>query len=1056
MAIYCWGNTSHGELGLGGIEDELIYSPREMPWSLSSQLVQAACGSTHTLLLTSQGTVYSCGNNDYGQLGHELSRKRPQPVKNLENYIITQVACGCDHSLALNEWGQIFSWGSDNNGQLGHDNGLPSQSSPKIIKLLATRNVIQIACGKYHSLALTNNGDLYAWGGNSYGQIGNGVTSEKVTKPTLVSSLSGLPISFIGCGGFHSFILSKSGAVYGWGKNTFGQLGINDETSKNHPTQLKTLRSLRVRYISCGEDFSVFLTADGGVFTCGAGQFGQLGHGSLSNEILPRKVLELMGSTITQISCGNRHTLALVSSRGRVYGFGLGSSGQLGNKSVISANVPQVILGPWVSPNGTLIQDEVKQDKMGSSVTVTRIFCGGDHCLVSTAEFLKKIPAYDCRHYPKTTQILSLTTEMTEECAKAPKDISVDLDLITNIESIFVSQTCINASFLLSDGDHSCCTSKHHGVDVPAVIKAFDFIRKIENESLKQIIWDSITNTLLNTLKPSPPDVETLRIYLILPMYHEFVNAKNCNSLHTPFSNAIGRLTSNASKVLFKWWGIVPIEYFEILVDNFKSVVVYIISFKFKPERESGKKKITYESNLQAALNMLVFLHLVNVRSRQGKQKIPARHFHIPEVTDEIDIQNDYIRWIIDKSQNSFYLCKYPFLFDAKAKLSILETDQAFQMHTAMQNAAAQGVFAFLNFPIVPPEVTQFLYITVSREHLVVDTLREIAHCTQKDLKKPLKVKFCGEEAEDAGGVRKEFFMLLLREIIDPKYGMFKEFEETRTIWFSDCSFEVDDMYLLIGIICGLAIYNFTIIDLPFPLALYKKLLKEPVNLSDLRDLSPTMANSLQQLLDYTEDDLQDIFGLNFEITRDIFGEVKVFPLKPDGENIPVTQQNKDEFVNLYIDFIFNKSVEKQYEAFHTGFIKVCGGPVLSLFEPEELMAVVVGNEDYDWHVLQSEAEYKNGYASSDQTVQWFWEVFHELPLTEKKKFLLFLTGSDRIPIKGMKGIKIFIQPTSDDKRLPVAHTCFNLLDLPRYQTKERLKYKLLQAIQQTHGFSLV
>lgn len=113
--------------------------------------------------------------------------------------------------------------------------------------------------------------------------------------------------------------------------------------------------------------------------------------------------------------------------------------------------------------------------------------------------------------------------------------------------------------------------------------------------------------------------------------------------------------------------------------------------------------------------------------------------------------------------------------------------------------------------------------------------------------------------------------------------------------------------------------------------------------------------------------------------------------------------------------------------------------------------------------------------------IRWFWEVFHELTLEEKKKFLLFLTGCDRIPIQGMKAIKvswwchlnvslmfyykrlqnvpsfqIYIQPTPDDKFLPVAHTCFNLLDLPQYQTKEKLKYKLLQAIQQTQGFSLV
>lgn len=104
------------------------------------------------------------------------------------------------------------------------------------------------------------------------------------------------------------------------------------------------------------------------------------------------------------------------------------------------------------------------------------------------------------------------------------------------------------------------------------------------------------------------------------------------------------------------------------------------------------------------------------------------------------------------------------------------------------------------------------------------------------------QVKFHGEEAEDAGGVKKEFFMLLLREILDPKYGMFKQYDETRTIWFSEDSFEDEVMYSLIGLLCGLAIYNFIIIDLPFPLALYKKLLRERVGLNDIKDMSPVIA----------------------------------------------------------------------------------------------------------------------------------------------------------------------------------------------------------------------
>ena len=138
---------------------------------------------------------------------------------------------------------------------------------------------------------------------------------------------------------------------------------------------------------------------------------------------------------------------------------------------------------------------------------------------------------------------------------------------------------------------------------------------------------------------------------------------------------------------------------------------------------------------------------------------------------------------------------------------------------------------------------------SVRRNYIVEDTLTFI-QCVPdfRDFKKPLKVKFDGEEGDDAGGVRKEFFLLLLKEILDPKYGMFKVYEETNTIWFHPTCYEDIGYFFMIGVLCGLAIYNFTIINLPFPLALYKKLLSEDGDTSnvnsieDLEDLSPSLA----------------------------------------------------------------------------------------------------------------------------------------------------------------------------------------------------------------------
>lgn len=117
--------------------------------------------------------------------------------------------------MAINEWGQLFVWGSNNAGQCGLENdSSATYPLPKLVKSLATKQIVQIACGHYHSLALTNSGELYSFGSNLYGQLGLGFECEKVTKPTLVKSLIGIPIAFMVCGGNHSFVVSKSGAVY--------------------------------------------------------------------------------------------------------------------------------------------------------------------------------------------------------------------------------------------------------------------------------------------------------------------------------------------------------------------------------------------------------------------------------------------------------------------------------------------------------------------------------------------------------------------------------------------------------------------------------------------------------------------------------------------------------------------------------------------------------------------------------------------------------------------------------------------------------------------------
>lgn len=407
-------------------------------------------------------------------------------------------------------------------------------------------------------------------------------------------------------------------------------------------------------------------------------------------------------------------------------------------------------------------------------------------------------------------------------------------------------------------------------------------------------------------------------------------------------------------------------------------------------------------------------------------------------------------------AQSSVTLCAYPFILNAQAKTTMLQTDAELQMQMAVSGANLHNVFMLLTLePLLARN--PFLVLHVRRDHLVSDALRELTAYSDVDLKKPLKVIFDGEEAVDAGGVTKEFFLLLLKELMDPVYGMFTQYSDSNLLWFSDKCFVEHNWFHLIGIICGLAIYNSTVVDLHFPLVLYKKLLGVSPTLDNLTELSPTEGRSLQQLLDHEGDDVEEIFCLNFSITREYYGLTEVKELVPGGENIAVDKSNRKEFVEAYLRYVFSDSVSELYSAFSSGFLKVCGGKILSLFQPSELMAMVVGNNDYNWEEMEKNAVYKGEYSATHPTVRLFWEVFHDFPLEKKKQFLLFLTGSDRIPIHGMESLRIVIQSTcAEEHYLPVAHTCYNLLDMPRYQAKETLRRRLTQAVEQYEGFSLV
>lgn len=1062
--LFCWGNGHHGQLGFGTEGLDFIGLPRLLPSPFDEKvdLIQhIACGQHHTLIALKSGHTYSCGNNDYRQLGHDKSGNRLVRISALDNLHVSRVAVGMSHSLVLHRGGEVYSWGENSRGQLGRAAVDDDEwwRIPKLVKELALHTVIQISSGFYHCIALTNDGDVWCWGANNHGQLGVGSNTEFCDRPQLLQCLRGIPVAQVAAGAYHSFVVSKSGALFGWGRNSFGQLGLNDELDRNIPTFCKFLKNQRLKYISCGENHTAVLTQGGGVYTFGAGGYGQLGHGTTHSEIIPKMVLELMGTPITQVACGRRHTLAYTPENGRIYAFGLGSSGQLGLGTFDNRMSPFPVKGCFVSaqqPNTDLMETdvEVSSSSLSSSqYVVKRIYSGGDHCFVISSPLDLSIPPHDLRLYNYEQQPLALNPELLQQIYSLSAEEEVCQDLRESIEKIWSSSSCLNGSFLKVD--HTVCNSKNHGVDLKCVREQLSGLAQLNNKSITSIIWNKLVDHLIPSLPKSPPHAEALRLYLMLPELPYMDQPHRHSSLITPFGTKLISLDGVALKVLDLWWATLEANFFSRIVYVYKQCLSHVLSLAAGSESEQRLRRRT------VLVSMEVLKKLNSVNENNG-QIIPYHKFYVPEVKEAVDICNDYILWLQKKSSSTLertenerpFFCDYAFLFDAATKSVLLQTDARLQMQCAIDEVNLHNFTSFLRSidPINP-----CLVLFVHRNRIMQDTLDQLNKCDHNDLKKPLKVIFMGEEAVDEGGVTKEFFMLIMREILNPDYGMFKYYEESHLQWFNSETFEDTDKFHMIGAICGLAIYNFTIIVLPFPLALFKKLLNRPVVLEDLKELMPSVGRSIEQVLEYEGDDFEEVFDLTFEVSVESYGKAKSVEMVRDGSKKSVTRENKKEFADVYVDYIFNKSVSEVFQAFSAGFVRVCGGRALELFHPRELQAMVIGNDQYDFLELEKNTTYKDDFHRYHTTIKFFWEVFLDLPLEEKRKFLLFLTGSDRIPITGMGSVKMIIQPTKGgEEYLPVAHTCFNILDLPYYNSKEKLKQKLLQAINQTEGFGLV
>ncbi|XP_010889879.2 probable E3 ubiquitin-protein ligase HERC3 [Esox lucius] len=995
-----WGEDSRNGFGL--LNSNVLDSTKT-----DSNCVHWLQPKSEILHLFASKSVFAFIRNDGGSVS--VARMREEDGRRITGKLkssnfkekIRSLCCGESHVVLLSEKGRLLSLGTDN------------ISRP--ITIPNCRPVTQVACGDQHSIALTQDGQVFTWGLNTSGQLGLGRAVPSAASPQPLKSLSGVPLVQITAAGDHSFALSLSGSVFGWGKNAAGQLGLGDTEDRHGPVQVDCLNLKKTVLIACGEEHTAVLTKGGVVLTFGSGRYGQLGHNSFSDELRPRVVGELWGGNVTQIACGRHHTLAFVRASNKIYSFGCGEQGQLGNGVKINQSVPLPMQLP---------------DQM-NDMHVEHIYAGGNLSFGLCGlgqEFEEKSNNFRSSLKKVSNKLdMKIIDKWMSGCdSKSWKKVKKE------IKQIFSSASCLNGSFLDERCDKHYQTSPNQsGLDFSLVRDAF---RKLTKKDVLAEVETAVQDMLLPALYEDPVGVEGLRIYLLLPELLRVLQKQQRGAdLTEAVAAAILRLHPNKLRVLGDLWTSLKPSVLTKQIGVWKKILSRILT--------SGDPSRSRDTGVKHLLQVLD--HVYRASQKSGKTpKIPDSTFCMEEFQFNPEfLKEDLILWHSKKDVGPMpaIFCCYPFVMNLPSKINVFNIYATLMMK---KNQPLTGMWPFFIAPA-------WFELKVKRASLVEDTFQQLSQARCSAFKRPLVVYF-DEDSKQTDVYKRDFFLHLFDKLLKPDSRMFM-YNDTKTLaWFPAKPTVDKTRYFLFGVLCGLALFNNNMVKLPFPFAFFKKLLNVSTSLEDLKEFSPVLAGSLQYILDFPDDDVEDM-DITFSVTwNDVEAE-----LEPEETGKLVTGANKKEFVDAYVNYVFNTSVKTVFEEFRRGFFEVCSKGVVGIFQPEELRGVMVGKENYDWEKLKQNTTYEGQYYAGHPNILAFWESFEELTEDQKKAFLLFLTGCDRVPILGMDQIRMRVQTllNSSQQHFPEALTCHSILLLPLYSSKETLKARLVQAVGHNRGF---
>ena len=1111
-AVFSFGLGAFGATGHGDRAD------RHAPCCVEGLRVVGAthvsAGENHSAALSAGGEVYVWGRGEHGQIGRGEAPSEPAPdalvparVSALVDANITcaQIACGGDHALALTTRGVVLAWGRGSSGPAGRgeteDVRTPTRVDPALFR---GERVVHVSAGRAHNVAVGESGTVYTWGDGSRGQLDgtreDGTREDGTRSQTVsgVAPVAGLPrgrdVRFAVAAGDHTVAVLGPAPVRASAARGATRVGFKSSTAIRGVSNRR--QRLATRPTTLPTTLPPLLELAERVAEARVGAV---------DERRARDV-ELTELTFAELEHRDEsERLSSGSESARLFSALLRATEEVFSSAGFLAD------GFALPPT----DDDHNHDLDGPRVDVDSVNAVYD--AIVTLGFPELVAA-----------LANAASRVFDDVELTLAELARDDDFPESPERAFYLDRVARAMTTLwlspLNGDPAFGDAL-----VPRLLAAHAMLPP-------DGVRDALVPLLAASFDARPDDddddvarrrrsFERRLVRPVLAHVERHVRAREREGVSRG-GRTRGKDTAEVLEVLG----------FRDATDAARALATLHAANAFAMETRGEfvvAPSAFYSAALSDSLNLraeyMAWIRDARVdeptlaraavaaarwrrgrrvgrRGRRGRRRNDDDEILADEESPSsrsVSVVRSFPSYLRPGALDSF--CRFAFALTPEAKGRILQGEANLQkrheMRASHARAARAGRFAH-DAPFGSPDAP-FLEIVVDRERLLEDALDALSTRPSADVKKPLRVRFVSdgvaEEGIDEGGVTKEFFQLLVREMFDvddedanaasvfdvddedanaasvdavenkSKSRMFAYDEESRVHWF-DPAAPTDDASLarfhLFGAALGLAIYNGVVLDVALPPFAFRRLADErhEPTLEDLRELSPSLARGLDQLLAHEgPGSVEEVFCRSFAVdaarrvdSEGDGGVADAVELAPGGAHIPVTASNREEFVRRFAVHTLVGAVAAPLDAFVRGFRRVCGGPALGLFTAEELELLIRGEPELDVAALRRVTRYDGGFSATHPAVLAFWSVVEAMDTEERRRLLFFTTGCDRAPVGGLGNLPFVVQRSGPDtSHLPTAHTCFNVLLLPEYASREKLRERLEVALANARGFGL-